>query len=346
MDETVEDGVGEGWLTDEVVPGFDRELTGHQRRAAAVTILDDLHEIAPLAGVEAVGTEVIEYEQVDLREGTEEARKTAVSMRELQLSEEPRHARVIRAVSLSTGPLGGAGEPGFAEAAFPVMSRLRLSVIQRQSRAAGRALCGADVVCGSSTSRWSLTVAQPRSALADLCALCFAVSDLAVEQQRKPFGVSKIFGRSCCSSSTKGVGHAVELESSELFDSGMSKHRIEISLVVVVGPRCCRGRWPAVSGFLGRLRSRRVLRMDLTDVEERAPMASAAPCCFEPLAAVSPGELDDAATGSEALLGVWPLTQDNLYEGGGMRADCARLLLLRSSVQSAVAPMARGHVLG
>jgi hypothetical protein len=64
VDETVEDGVGEGWLTDEVVPGFDRELTGHQRRAAAVTILDDLHEIAPLAGVEAVGTEVIEYEQL------------------------------------------------------------------------------------------------------------------------------------------------------------------------------------------------------------------------------------------------------------------------------------------
>ena len=119
MDETVEDGVGEGWLADEVVPGFDRKLTGDQRRAAAVTILDDLHEIAPLAGVEAVGTEIVQNEQVDLREGTEEARKAAVSMRELQLSEEPRHARVIRAVSLSTGPLGkGAGEPGFAEAAF------------------------------------------------------------------------------------------------------------------------------------------------------------------------------------------------------------------------------------
>ena len=55
---------------------------------------------------------------------------------------------------------------------------------------------------------------------------------------------------------------------------------------------------------------------------------------FQPLAAAAPGELDDAATGSEALLGVWPLTQDNLNEGGGMRADCAGLCLMRSSVQS------------
>jgi hypothetical protein len=40
--------VGEGGFVDEVVPSFDRELAGDQRRAAAVAMIHDLHEIAPL----------------------------------------------------------------------------------------------------------------------------------------------------------------------------------------------------------------------------------------------------------------------------------------------------------
>jgi hypothetical protein len=117
-------------------------------------------------------------------------------MRELQLSEEPRHARVIRAVSLSTGPLGkGAGEPGFAEAAFPGDEQITFignPAAPRElleERFVELALCAVVHVLDR-----SLTVAQPRGAQADLCALCCAVSDLPVEQQCKPFGVGKIFG--------------------------------------------------------------------------------------------------------------------------------------------------------
>ena len=34
VDEAIEDGIGEGGLADEVVPGFDGELAGDQRRAS------------------------------------------------------------------------------------------------------------------------------------------------------------------------------------------------------------------------------------------------------------------------------------------------------------------------
>jgi hypothetical protein len=37
----IEDGVGEGGLADHVVPFVDGELAGDQRRAAAITLLDD-----------------------------------------------------------------------------------------------------------------------------------------------------------------------------------------------------------------------------------------------------------------------------------------------------------------
>ena len=48
VDDAVEDGVGQGRIADQVVPSVDRDLAGDQRGAAAVTLLDDLQEIAPL----------------------------------------------------------------------------------------------------------------------------------------------------------------------------------------------------------------------------------------------------------------------------------------------------------
>jgi hypothetical protein len=75
-----QDGIGKGGLADEVVPCFHRELAGDQRRAAAVAILDNLHEITPLAGVEAVGAEVVKHEQIDFSQGTKLACEAAVAM--------------------------------------------------------------------------------------------------------------------------------------------------------------------------------------------------------------------------------------------------------------------------
>ena len=197
VDEAIEDGIGEGWLADEVVPGFDGELTGDQRRGAAMAILDDLHEIASLAGVEAVGTEIVQNEQIDLGQRAEEASEAAIPMRELQLSEEARHARVIGAVSLAAGPLGkGAGEPGFAEATFPANEKITFlgnptaSRELLEERFVELALCAVVDVLDR-----SLTVAQPRGAQPDLRAFGRAISDLPVEQQCEPFGVGKISGR-------------------------------------------------------------------------------------------------------------------------------------------------------
>ena len=42
--------IAESWLTDDLVPSGHGELAGDQRGGAAMAILDDLHEIAPLAG--------------------------------------------------------------------------------------------------------------------------------------------------------------------------------------------------------------------------------------------------------------------------------------------------------
>ena len=48
--EPIEDGIGDGWIANDVVPVLDGELACHDRRGAAVAIFHDLQQIAPLLG--------------------------------------------------------------------------------------------------------------------------------------------------------------------------------------------------------------------------------------------------------------------------------------------------------
>jgi hypothetical protein len=46
VDEPVEDGVGVGRVTDDLMPFIDRDLAGEEGRAAAVAFFEDLVEVA------------------------------------------------------------------------------------------------------------------------------------------------------------------------------------------------------------------------------------------------------------------------------------------------------------
>jgi hypothetical protein len=54
LDDAIEDGVSECRFADHLVPCIQGELAGDQRRAAAMALLDDLHQIAPLTDGEPV----------------------------------------------------------------------------------------------------------------------------------------------------------------------------------------------------------------------------------------------------------------------------------------------------
>ena len=69
-----------------------------------------------------------------------------------------------------------------------------------------------------------LAVTQLRAAQPALEALGVAVGRLAVEQQRQPLGVIQVLGSVLRLQLSEGVGHAVELERSELVDGGMRQH--------------------------------------------------------------------------------------------------------------------------
>ena len=118
VDEAVEDGIGEGGLVDDGVPGIDGELAGDQGRSRAVAILYDLHEVAALPGGEPIRPPIIEDEQIGFDERAEEARIPPVAPGEFQLGEEARDAAVEDGGVVAARLLSeGAGEPCLADPA-------------------------------------------------------------------------------------------------------------------------------------------------------------------------------------------------------------------------------------
>ena len=70
----------------------------------------------------------------------------------------------------------------------------------------------------------SLGVAQVRRAQACLQALGTAIGHLSVDQQGEPFGVREVLGHVLLLQLDEGIGHAVELEGSELVEGGVCQH--------------------------------------------------------------------------------------------------------------------------
>ena len=88
MDDAIEDGVGESRIADDVVPGIDRQLGGDERRAAAIPVVDDLHQVAPLMGRETIGAPVVEDQEIGLDQGAEQHGEATIAVRELEIGEQ------------------------------------------------------------------------------------------------------------------------------------------------------------------------------------------------------------------------------------------------------------------
>ena len=72
MLDPVEDGIGQGGVSDGLVPVLEGKLTGEQSGASAGAVLQDLEKIAPFAVAQRSAAVVLENEQVVLLESVHE----------------------------------------------------------------------------------------------------------------------------------------------------------------------------------------------------------------------------------------------------------------------------------
>ena len=118
MDETVENGVGEGGVVDLSVPVSDRELAGDNHRAPAEAIVEDLKQIASPRGINGRQAPVIKDQQVDAGEVTIQLGDNALPVSDPQIGEKPRQAQILGLESFEACLVReSAGKPALARAA-------------------------------------------------------------------------------------------------------------------------------------------------------------------------------------------------------------------------------------
>jgi hypothetical protein len=88
--QSIEDGIGNGRIADDVVPVLDWKLACHDGGAASVAIFHDLEEVSALLGRHRGKSPVVEDQNLNAREALEETSMTAVTTREGERIEEPR----------------------------------------------------------------------------------------------------------------------------------------------------------------------------------------------------------------------------------------------------------------
>jgi len=117
VDDAVEDGVGESGLADQVMPAVDRDLTGNQRSATAIAVLDDFEHVVTLLGPEWLKPPIVEDQQLDTAKGAHQSRVAAIAASECKIAEHPRHALIEHRAVVATGLVAEcASQPTFADA--------------------------------------------------------------------------------------------------------------------------------------------------------------------------------------------------------------------------------------
>ena len=119
MNEAVEDSVGIGWITDDIVPAVDRKLACDDGGAAAIALLKDFQKILPCLGIEGCKAEVIEYEKIGAAERAQEAAMPAVAPGKGEIGKQFWHSAIENGTVVPAGFVAkSASKPAFAGACF------------------------------------------------------------------------------------------------------------------------------------------------------------------------------------------------------------------------------------
>lgn len=226
MDDAVEDSVSEGRLANHVMPGGDGHLARDHGGAAAVALLDDLHEVAPLRRSQPVGSPIVEDQKLGFGDGAEEPCEVAVAMSEFEVLEDAWQTLVDHCDAVATGSLCEcAAEPCLAHAAragddqvAPVRDPFsgQQALEQRPVEAAPGAVV--DVF------RAGADVAQPGCPDTGLIALGLPAGFLAVGRKAKPLGMGQIGGSALGLQFGEGFGNAVEAQRLQAIIGWVLKH--------------------------------------------------------------------------------------------------------------------------
>ena len=121
MNEAIEDGVGQGWVADGLVPVLDRQLAGDDGGGAAVAVFEDFQQVTALGGGEDGEAPVVDDQHLPAGDGFEDAFMAAPVSR-TGATGKSEGFEPARGALIEDGPpvpaslvAEGAGDPAFAK---------------------------------------------------------------------------------------------------------------------------------------------------------------------------------------------------------------------------------------
>jgi hypothetical protein len=105
VEQPVGDGVSDRGVAEVVVPLVDRNLAGHQRGTHAVTILDDLQQIATVLVAQRREPPIIQNQQIQPSQPSQQTHERAVGAGHGELVDQARRSAIEDAVALAASLL-------------------------------------------------------------------------------------------------------------------------------------------------------------------------------------------------------------------------------------------------
>ena len=125
VNEAVEDGVGVSRVANEGVPFVDWDLAGEDGRAAPIAFLEDLVEVTTGTGVERFEAPIVEDEELDAGETTQNAGIATVTAGERELGEELGNPLIENRAVFAAGLVTqSTSKPRFAHAGRPAQDQI------------------------------------------------------------------------------------------------------------------------------------------------------------------------------------------------------------------------------
>src|SRR4051794_11281219 len=115
VDQTVEDSIGDGGITDVSMPLVDRQLACDDGGRAAMTVVNDFQQVASLFGGERGQSPVVEDQNLNAGKALEHACITAIATRQTEAFQHARHTLVEHRTVVAAGSLTeSTGKPGLS----------------------------------------------------------------------------------------------------------------------------------------------------------------------------------------------------------------------------------------
>ena len=209
VNETVEDSVGVCGVADKGVPFVDGDLTGENGRTAPIAFLEDLVKVTTGTGVQRFEAPIVEDEELDAGETTQDAGVATVTAGERELGEEFGNPlienRAVVAASLVTQ---GTSKPRFAHAGRPAQNQIvvrvdPLTIGELVEQSAVEAAWGPVIDVLDAGLLAQSGIAQPGGK-----PLVAAMGELAIDQQSEPVDMSERGGFVGSFELGKRLGHA------------------------------------------------------------------------------------------------------------------------------------------